>query len=109
PPFPTRRSSDLMPACVTSSSGRPMLTGIAENVPAGVETSTTSPLIRNSRTGSVYVKFDAAFQVAFGPESCHWIQPWTVAVLVAFQLSFALRGKDQTLSAGSNVVSIVAE
>jgi len=86
-----------------------MLTGIAENAPAGVETSTTGPLIRNSRTGSVYVKFDASFQVAFGPESCHWIQPWTVAVLVAFQVSFAWRGNDQTLSAGSNVVSIVAE
>src|SRR5438132_8596037 len=97
-----------MPACVTSSSGRPMLTGIAENVPAGVETSTTAPLIRNSRTGSVYVKFDATFRVVFGPESCHWIQPWTVAVLVAFQVSFAWRGEEQTWRVGADVVSTVA-
>src|SRR5207247_6729039 len=98
-----------MPACVRSSSGWPMLTGIAENAPAGVETSATGPLIRNSRTGSVYVKFDASFQVAFGPESCHWIQPWTVAVLVAFQVSFGVGGTGQPVSAGANVVSVVAE
>src|SRR5712691_3530163 len=108
-PIARSAGSDVIWACVRSSSGRPMLTGIDENVPAGVETSTASPLIRNRRTECVYVKFATSFQETLGPESCHWIQPWTVALAVAFQVSFALSGNDQTSSAGSNVVSTVAE
>src|SRR5256886_5384714 len=98
-----------MPACARSIAGRPRPAGMVGTVPAGVETSMASPLIRNRRTGSENVKLATSVQDPFGPERCHVIQPCTVALLVAFQVSLAWRGKDQTSRAGSKVISFVAE